>query len=63
MEHLVGRKVKERFFDFMQVISLPTNHPKKKKLLSEIKNFESSLNLPQYKSLSEFIGSQSSEYK
>ena len=63
MEHLVGRRVKEKFFNFMQAISLPTNHPKKKKLLSEIENFETSLDLPKYKSLSDFIGSQSSEFK
>ena len=60
MEHLIDRKVKEKFFNFMQIISLPNHHSKKRKLLSEIKDFETPLNLAQYKSLSEFVGSQQS---
>ena len=60
MEHLVDKEIQEKFFNFMQTISLPNGEVKKKKLLSEIENFKTPLNLTQYKSLSEFTGSQGS---
>lgn len=62
MEHLVGSEIREKFFYFMKTISLSDKDRKKKKLLSDMQAFETDLNLPQYKSLSDFVQSQNSSF-
>ncbi len=62
MEHLIDKEIREKFFEFMQTISLANSNPKKQKLLEDIKDFETPLKLNQYKSLSEFMWSQGSQF-
>ncbi|MBT4793340.1 MAG: winged helix DNA-binding protein [Halobacteriovoraceae bacterium] len=63
MEHLTNHEVREKLFYFMKTISLSDKDPKKKKIINDIKNFESSLDLTQHKSALEFIDKQTSDFE
>ena len=63
MEHLTNHDVREKLFYFIKTISLPSRDPKKKKIINDIKNFKSNLDLSQHKSALEFIDNQASDFE